>query len=382
MAAFKSISVPGALDISSWSQGDSDCGRLLSVHLHFLSVEKAATFEGEVIKLLQDRPSAALVNTQNNTVSTNIESLCDMSLTTPTKTFHPVHDFHYTPRQSTDSVAMEAPFDSKDDCDLTVTVTATSESGSVENFDENDPLWPSHAIENRGHFMLFAIKAHIFPHNQCVKMKQKDGKRIKLSTNYEWLDDPTEADFNFLYLSPNMHLCFDGSAGGRGIELSTQAAVCIEPLARTIDDETGVKRFKIDKVDQARLATIPLRVWCRSLDVAEKLKKSFVDGKQTGYDSSVRLHYFENISIQCVDRLIHMGREPQLMGDSQERIYVYNKRVPFMDERLSGAWSITKDGCLSSTEIMEKCLLWAANRTWNEDWKDTVERRSFESRTG
>jgi hypothetical protein len=50
-----------------------------------------------------------------------------------------------------------------------------------------------------------------------------------------------------------------------------------------------------------------------------------------------------------------------------------------MDDQLSGAWSVTKDGFLASTEVMEKCLLWAANNTWNEDRKGTVEPRVFAS---
>ena len=160
-----------------------------------------------------------------------------------------------------------------------------------------------------------------------------------------------------------MHLCFDGSGKGRGAKSETQAAVCIEPLARTIDNETGVKRFKIDKVDHVFLATISLRVWCRSKEVAEQMKSSFVNGKEAGFCESLGLHYFDNISVQCVHRLIPMGREAQLMGESKERIYVYNKKVSLMDEQLSGAWSITNEGFLSRTEVMEKCLLWAADQT-------------------
>ena len=76
-----------------------------------------------------------------------------------------------------------------------------------------------------------------------------------------------------------------------------------------------------------------------------------------------------------------MNREELLEGESKERILVYNKRVPLMDEQLSNAWCLTKDGHTHSTEVMEKCLLWAAHKTWNDEWKGTVPERSFMSRT-
>eukprot|EP00978_Attheya_sp_CCMP212_P016355 scaffold42769_cov63-Attheya_sp.AAC.2 len=131
-----------------------------------------------------------------------------------------------------------AGYEDECECDLTVTVTATLPPGLVANFNENDPLWPSHAIENQSAFLLHAEKAHIFPHNECAKVKQKDGKKIKVETNYEWLDDPADVDFKFLYLSPSMHLCFDGSGRGRRTTTATQSAICIKPLARTIDHKT------------------------------------------------------------------------------------------------------------------------------------------------
>lgn len=376
--------MPDDLDFSSWVQSNDGSPRLLSVHLHFVSIRDVAAFEGEVIQLLQDRPSAALVDTQAKVVhaSMAIETVCKTSKTAPIELPRPVHENHYSTRQSTNSASPPGePFDSKDEWDLTVTVTATLPPGCVGNFDETDPLWPSHAIETRSSFLMHAEKAHIFPHNKCVKVTQKDGKKSRQTTNYEWLDDPTEADFNFLYLSANMHLSFDGSGRGRGTVTTTQATICIEPLARTVDDLMGVKRFKIDKKDQVYWAEIPLRIWCRSETVAKQIKSSLVDGYETGFDQTTGLHYFENISVQCVHRQISMGREELLDGETQEHIPIYNKRVPFMDERLSGAWSITKEGFLSSTEIMEKCLLWAANETWNKEWKGTVMGRTFESRT-
>lgn len=371
--------IPGDLDVSSWTQSNGGIARLLSVHLHFLSMEKVAAFEGEVIQLLQDRPSAALVDRQGNALHVSMarDTVCKTSKTMPIELPRPVHENHYIPRQSPTG----EPFDSKDGCDLTVTVTATLPPGCVGNFDENDPLWPAHAIEKRSSFLLHAEKAHIFPHNKCVKVTQKDGKKTKVSTGYEWLDDPEEADFNFLYLSAGMHLSFDGSGRGRGSKTTTLAVICIEPLARTFDDETGAKRFKIEKKDEVYWATIPLRVWCRSETVAEQIKSFLAVGHEAGFDNLTGLHHFENISVECVHRQIAMGREELLDGETQGRISVYNKRVPFMDEQLSGAWSVTKEGYISSTEIMEKCLLWAANETWNGEWKGTVTGRTFESRT-
>ena len=121
-----------------WSQADSDSGQLLSVHLHFLSVENAAAFNAEVINLLQDQLPVALVNTQDssNTMSTIIYRLHNMLLTAPTKSLHPVHDNHYISHQST--ALMREPFASKDDCNLTVTATVTILLGLVGSFDEND----------------------------------------------------------------------------------------------------------------------------------------------------------------------------------------------------------------------------------------------------
>mmetsp|Transcript_96405 Transcript_96405/g.144286 ORF Transcript_96405/g.144286 Transcript_96405/m.144286 type:complete len:180 (+) Transcript_96405:1-540(+) len=178
-----------------------------------------------------------------------------------------------------------------------------------------------------------------------------------------------------------MHLCYDGTAHGRGAITATRPAICIEPLARTVEDSTGVKRFKVDKIGGEYRAKIPLRVWCMSEDVANQVKSLLTEGAQTALDKSTGLHYFENIFIECVHRQIAMGREELLIGESQERVFVYNKRVPFMDERLSSAWSLTGDGNLSSTEVMEKCLLWNANKTWNEEWKGNVSERTFMSRT-
>mmetsp|Transcript_1259 Transcript_1259/g.3547 ORF Transcript_1259/g.3547 Transcript_1259/m.3547 type:complete len:290 (+) Transcript_1259:706-1575(+) len=284
---------------------------------------------------------------------------------------------HYVPRQGN---IPEEPLDSTDDCDLTMTVTATIPPGSIGSFNENDPLYPNHSIEKT---RLFAVKAHIFPYNLCVKVQQKGGKRIKVDTNYEWLDNPTHADFNFLYLSPNMRLCFDGSGRGRGATSETIPAICIEPLARTFEDgQTKVKRFKIENQNGQLLATIPLRVWCRSEEVAEQMRSLFIDTKEAGFDEEAGLHYFENISVKCVHRMIPMGRESKLLGESEQRVYVYINKVPFMDEQLSGAWSLNDKGLPSSTEIMEKCLLWSANQTWNVEWNDSSGPmpRSFESR--
>lgn len=380
-AAFKSETIPAEIDISSWVASNDRIPRLLSVHLHFLSMEKVATFEGEIIQLLQDRPSAAIVDKETKTLR-KIDSVCKTKKTVRIQLPRAVHAVHYIPRGSTGSLAPAGePFDSKDECDLTVTVTATLPAGCVGNFDENDPLWPSHAIEKRSGFLMHAEKAHIFPHNKCVKVRQKHGKKIKVTTNYEWLNDPAEADFNFLYLSAGMHLSFDGSGRGRGTTTSTQATICIEPLARTVEDETGVKRFKIEHKDGAYWAKIPLRVWCRSESVAKQIKSYLTDGHETGFDDSTGLHYFENISVECLHRSISMGQEELLDGDTKERVPVYNKLVPFMDKQLSGAWSLTSKGYISSTEVMEKCLLWAANETWNNEWEGTVTGRTFESQT-
>ena len=48
-------------------------------------------------------------------------------------------------------------------------------------------------------------------------------------TGYEWLDDPSNAEFNFLYLSKNMHTSFDGTDHGGAPSDAAQPAICIEP---------------------------------------------------------------------------------------------------------------------------------------------------------
>jgi hypothetical protein len=382
MAAFLSEEVPADFDISAWPQSGDGSPRFLHVRLHFLSYEKVAAFQNEVIALLQDRPSAVFVDTETKSLSPEQDALIKTSIVVPIELPHGVHDSHYIPRGSASSISpLGEPFDSKEECDLSVTVTASLPVGCVGNFNEDDPLWPGHAIEKRSAFVIFHEKAHIFPHRNCVKFKQKDGKKTKVATEYEWLDDPADAEFNFLYLSANMHACYDGTGHGRGALTATRPAICIEPLARTVEDSTGFKRFKVDKIGGEYRAKIPLRVWCMSEDVANRVKSMLAEGAQTGRDKSTGLHYFENIYIECVHRQIAMGREELLLGDSQERVFVYNKKVPFMDERLSSAWSLTGDGNLSSTEVMEKCLLWNANKTWNEEWKGNVSERTFMSRT-
>ena len=153
-----------------WSQADSDCGQLLSVHLHFLSVEKAAAFNGEVINLLQDQLPVALVNTQDssNTMSTNIYRLHNMLLTAPTKSLHPAHDNHYISHQSTTSVAlMREPFASKDDCNLTVTATVTILLGLVGSFDENDCFGQAMQLKTKKH-SRFMLRRHICFHTTNV----------------------------------------------------------------------------------------------------------------------------------------------------------------------------------------------------------------------
>jgi hypothetical protein len=376
MAAFTSGAVPADFDISAWPQSGAGSPRFLHVRLHFRSYEKATAFQNEVIDLLQDRPSAVLVDTETKALSPDQDAF-KTSIAVPIELPRGVHGSHYIPRGS----ASSEPFDSKEECDMSVTVTATLPAGCVGNFNEDDPLWPGHAIEKRSAFAIFHEKAHIFPHKNCVKFKQKDGKKTKVSTEYEWLDDPADAEFNFLFLSANMHLCYDGTGHGRGATTATRPAICIEPLARTVKDSTGVKRFKVDNIGGEYRAKIPLRVWCMSEDVANQVKSLLTEGAQTALDKLTGLHYFENIFIECVHRQIAMGREELLIGESQERVFVYNKRVPFMDERLSSAWSLTGDGNLSSTEVMEKCLLWNANKTWNEEWKGNVSERTFMSRT-
>ena len=87
----------------------------------------------------------------------------------------------------------------------------------------------------------------------------------------------------------------------------------------------------INEVDKAYLVTIPLWVWCISKDVAKQIKSSFFNGKEEGFDASTGLHYFENISIQCVHSLIDMGREATLIGKFKEHLYVHNNQAPFMD---------------------------------------------------
>jgi hypothetical protein len=250
------------------------------------------------------------------------------------------------------------PFDSRDECTLSASDTTTLPAGIVGNFNENDPLWPGHAIEKREAFLMHAEKAHIFPHNECVKMTKQDGKKVKVETNYEWLDDPADADFNFLYMSAGMHLFFYGSGRGRAIRTTSQPIICIEPLARTVDDRDGVKCFdRLDGEPDSYQATIPIRVWCRSRDTVTLIQSFLSDNLCLKVDVATNLPYFENIFLKCVHRRIFMGREPFLDGESNEHVFVYNKRVPGMDVHLTGAWSLTEAGYMSSTEIMEKCLL-------------------------
>lgn len=386
-AAFASETTPEDFDLSLWpphKDGEA-CPRLLSVTLHFRSYDKIGNFEAELVELLEGRPSAVLVDKQAKTVLPDTGKVCNISKVALIEMPRHVLPTHYVTRQSTPLEAKSGePLDSKDECDLTVSVPATLPQGLVGNFDENDRLYPYHAIEKRHAFALHAEKAHIFPHCECVKAKMKSGKKIKVETFLEWLDSPEEADFNFLYLSSDMHLSFDGSGHGNGVNPHTQACICIEPLARTVADGSGVKRYSVS-VDRTtgvpglRRAKIPIRLWCRSRDVFDNLKPRLVDGVQSG--SALGLPFFDNIFLHCEERPIYMQPEPLLQGDSQERVFVYNKRVPFMDEKLSGAWSLTDEGYLSSSEIMEKCLLWSANRTWNTDWMDTVANRNFESLT-
>ena len=290
-----------------------------------------------------------------------------------------VYESHFRARRQ----SATAPNDSLEWCAVTSTATSTLPAGCLGNFDVNDRLWPYHAIESKDSFGLFADKAHIFPHKNCVKSaKTGDTQaRVKVTTDYEWLDNPANAEFNFLYMSKDVHTMYDGTGHGRGTKNATGPLICVEPEPRTTD----VNRFKIDRDSHTNelRAKIPLRVWCLSDEVAKVLGRKLRAGAELFFDESARLPYFSNIFVECVHRNIPMDPDQDLLldGDSGERVVVYRKKVPFMDERLSTAWSLNaKTGELSSTEIMEKCLLWGANETWNVSWQNVVNRRDFESR--
>jgi hypothetical protein len=95
-AAFKSESIPAGFDLS-----DDGAPRLLSVHLHFLSLDTVYRFEGQVVELLQNRPHLEIVNTRTMALSRNFENLCNATaIAWPSGVPPPVHAYHYTPRQS------------------------------------------------------------------------------------------------------------------------------------------------------------------------------------------------------------------------------------------------------------------------------------------
>ena len=180
-----------------------------------------------------------------------------------------------------------------------------------------------------------------------------------------------------------MHTSFDGTDHGGAPSDAAQPAICIEPEARTVKDSGGFKRFKIEMDDATKeyRATIPLRVWCKSDEIANIISRQLSEEVELNHDSTTGLPYFSNISIQCVHRNILMQPDTVFVGDSRQHIVVYSRKVPFIDERLSNAWSLNRDtGELSTTEIMEKCLLWNANETWNTSWKNVVNNRNFKSR--
>ena len=390
--AFMSAYVPGSVDLSNWPQEqelDGEVGpslRLLSVHLLFLDARDANAFKGEVLQLLKLRPSTRLMNADGLSLLSplDVEEGIQVELAKRPSNPRGVLEDHYQSRTQPKT----APNDSIEWGNLTATETASLPPGCVGNFNKSDPLWPHHAIEieTEQSFGLYAEKAHIFPHKECVKAKKnRDGKLVKITTGYEWLDDPSNAEFNFLYLSKNMHASYDGTAGGRAAKTSSQPAICIEPEARTVlDSESGVRMFKVeaDSITHESRATIPLRVWCKSKEVADVVQSQLPAGTILKFDDACGLNYFSNITIQCCHWMVPMDPEPEqvLDGDTGQYATIYGKKVPFMDDRLSNAWSLTNDGKLSTTEIMEKCLLWNANETWNSSWASVVHSRDFQSK--
>ena len=160
-----------------------------------------------------------------------------------------------------------------------------------------------------------------------------------------------------------MHAYFDGTGRGRASNDAAQPAICIEPEPRTVETNC-VKIFQIkwDAKTKEYRATIPLKVWCKSDEIAGFISRKITNIAKLDRDEATGLPYFSNVSIRCAHRKIPMQAELLLEGDSRQHAFVYSKKVPFMDERLSSAWSLVGHQ-LSTTEIMEKCLLWSANET-------------------
>ena len=76
--AFKGLHVPTDADLSGWewatSKDSDNCSpRLLSVNLMFLTMEKASAFIGEVLRLMEQRPSARFFNANEKRLSESPE---------------------------------------------------------------------------------------------------------------------------------------------------------------------------------------------------------------------------------------------------------------------------------------------------------------------
>ena len=310
--AFKSLQVPTGADLTGWeinSEGEAEnAPQLLSVHLIFLGIEKASAFKGEVLELLRLRPSSRVFDAQLKSLSPTSEEGIHIRIQTAMVPIlpHAVYEHHCLGHKPPTT----PPNDLLDWCDLTTMTSATLSLDCVGTFSTNDPLWPFQVLKHKQSFRLHAEKAHIFPHKECIKYeKKKQGRsKIKLDTGYEWLDNPLNAEFNFLYLSKDMRVSFDGSGNGRAPTDAAQPAICIEPEARTIKDSKGVKRFgiKYDDTTKETRATIPLLIWCKSVEVATVLNGMLSPGTELHRDTSTNLPYFSNISIHCVHCMIHM----------------------------------------------------------------------------